>query len=277
MLTHTSDPLRLSRFLINEAISRGAKLYKSAKTIAVVKDGNETITGVRMMSLDSKEESVIPATNLVLSSGPWTPHVLKELFPATRVSLGITPVAGYSLVVNSPRHTVEHERTVLKGRSHAVFTSDPDSCGFSPEIFTREGGEIYLAGLNPSIPLPERVEDTRQLFDPAEMQKLKDIATRLMSATGDTSNPDDLKIVREGLCFRPVGRTGMPTIGRINDSSLGDGARTSHQGGVYIAAGHGPWGISLSLGTGKVVSEMLDKRATSVDVSELAIQAKGSR
>lgn len=279
MLTRASDPLRLSRFLINEARSRGAKLYNPAKAIVVVKDSNETITGVRIACSDSGKESTIPCTNLILSSGAWTPTVLKDLFPATRVSLDITPLAGYSLVVHSPRHTVDHERTVLQGRSHAVFTTNPNSCGFSPEIFTREGGEIYIAGLNPSIPLPARVEDVRQLFDPAEMQKLKDVAVALMGnaahrrpETSDcTTNSDDLEIIREGLCFRPVGRTGAPVIGKINDSSLGGGTRTSAQGGVYIAAGHGPWGISLSLGTGKVMSEMVMGIRTSVDVSGLAV------
>lgn len=269
--------MRLSRFLINEATSRGAKLYNPAKAIAVVKDGNGMIKGVRIVSLNSDEELIVPCTNLVLSSGAWTPHVLKDLFPATRVSLDITPLAGYSLVVRSPRHTLEHEKTVLQGRSHAVFTTNPNSCGFSPEIFTRKGGEIYIAGLNPSIPLPAHVEDVRQLFDPAEMQKLKDIAVRLMGASDETSESDDLEIIREGLCFRPVGRTGAPTIGKINDSSLDGGARTSGQGGVYIAAGHGPWGISLSMGTGKVVSEMIMGRRTSVDVSGLAVEAKGPR
>ena len=28
-------------------------------------------------------------------------------------------------------------------------------------------------------------------------------------------------------------------------------------GGVYICAGHGPWGISLSLGTGKLCSDLI--------------------
>lgn len=250
-----------------------------------MKDDSGTITGVRIVSLSSEEESVIPCTNLVLSSGSWTPHVLKDLFPATRVSLGITPLAGYSLVLHSPRHTIDHERTVLHGRSHAVFTTDPHSCGFSPEIFTREGGEIYIAGLNPSISLPARIEETRQLFDPAEMQKLKNVAVRLMgdAARGSSKSSDgiyhsdDLKIIREGLCFRPVSRTGGPTIGRIDDSSLGDGVRISEQGGVYIAAGHGPWGISLSLGTGKVVSEMVQGQRTSVDLSGLAVQGMGPR
>jgi glycine/D-amino acid oxidase-like deaminating enzyme len=42
--------------------------------------------------------------------------------------------------------------------------------------------------------------------------------------------------------------------------------------GVYIAVGHGAWGISHSLGTGLVVSEMIEGKKTSADVSVLAMK-----
>ncbi|KAJ5774875.1 FAD dependent oxidoreductase [Penicillium paradoxum] len=278
-----ADPLRLSQFLMDDAISRGVKLHNPSQATAVIKDGNGMITGVKIVSLDSNKESIIPCTNLVLSVGSWTPQVLRDLFPSSRVSFDISPLAGYSLVVRSPRYTMEHERNVHGERSDAVFTTHPPSCGFSPEIFLREGGEIYIAGLNnTTMKLPSCVADTKHLFDPAEMQKLKDVAVRLMGeppkgtteATDDAVNTDDLEIVREGLCFRPVGTTGVPTIGRVEDHSLG-GVRASPKGGVFIASGHGPWGISLSLGTGKIVSEMIKKQKLSVDVSGLAVQDKG--
>ncbi|KAJ5944994.1 hypothetical protein N7516_005162 [Penicillium verrucosum] len=275
-----ADPLRLSQFLIDGAVSRGVKLHNPAQATAVVKDEIGTITGIRMVSLDSKKESIMPCTNLVLSMGPWTPQVLRDLFPSSQVSFDISPLAGYSLVVRSPRYTMEHEKNVYRGSSHAVFTTHPPSCGFSPEIFLREGGEIYIAGLNnPMMKLPSCAGDTSQLFDPSEMQKLKDVAVRLMGdlpkdtkeATDKTANTDDLEIIREGLCFRPVGDTGVPTIGRVGDYSLG-GVKANPKGGIFIAAGHGAWGISLSLGTGKVVSEMIKKQKLSVDVSGLAVQ-----
>ncbi|CAI7609227.1 unnamed protein product [Penicillium glandicola] len=276
------DPLRLSQFLIDDAVSRGVKLHNPAQATEVVTDVNGTITGVKIVSLVSKKESIIPCTNLVLSMGPWTPQVLRDLFPSSRVSFDLSPLAGYSLVVRSPRYTMEHERNVYGG-SHAVFTTHPLSCGFSPEIFLRKGGEIYIAGLNnPAMKLPSCSEDTKKLFDPSEMQRLKDVAVRLMGdlskgtkeATDETANIDDLEVIREGLCFRPVGNTDVPTIGRVGDYSLG-GVKASPKGGVFIAAGHGAWGISLCLGTGKVVSEMIKKQKLSVDVSGLAVQDKG--
>lgn len=43
-------------------------------------------------------------------------------------------------------------------------------------------------------------------------------------------------------------------------------------GGVWIASGHGPWGISLSLGTGLVVSELVEGRKTSADILHLGLR-----
>jgi glycine/D-amino acid oxidase-like deaminating enzyme len=78
--------------------------------------------------------------------------------------------------------------------------------------------------------------------------------------------------VRKGLCFRPVTRRGTPILARIEEERLG-GMRTrgAWEGGVFVAAGHGPWGIALSLGTGKVMSEMIDGKETSADVVELGV------
>ncbi|KAJ6115250.1 hypothetical protein N7486_001028 [Penicillium sp. IBT 16267x] len=274
------DPLRLCRFLINGATSRGVRVHKPVKVTTIIKDDKGVITGVKIVDLESKEESIIPCINLVLSVGAWTPQVLRELFPSNQTSFDLSPLAGYSLVVRSPRHTLDHEKMTNGGRSHAVFTTHPPSCGFSPEIFTREGGEIYIAGYNPRLELPLSVEDIHGLWDSAEVQKLKDVAVRLLGdlsnelpgSTDDVTNIDDLETIREGLCFRPVGENGIPTVGRIRNASLGGGLRSSAEGGVYIATGHGPWGISLSLGTGKVISEMMMGQRTSADVSGLLLR-----
>lgn len=282
LLTISSDPLRLSQFLMSESISRGVKLHHPTKANSVVTDQTGTITGVKILSFNAKEETVLPCTNLVISAGPWTPQVFEKLFPSSQKSVPIAPLAGYSLVVRSPRYATNSER------SHAIFTTHPESCGFCPEIFSRHGGEIYIAGLNSmDIPFPDQAEETRKLMDQDEMNKLKAVTVRLMGkpaggladSTDDVPNIDDLETVREGLCFRPVTNRGTPFISRLKDKSLGDGIKTGFgdgaqgrvRGGVFVAAGHGPWGISLSLGTGKVVAEMVEGVPTSANVSRLAI------
>ena len=272
---------------MNSSLSRGVKLHQPAEATSVVTDpATGTVTSVKVVNLNTRQESIIPCANLVVCTGPWTPHTFKELFPLARASIPVSPLAGYSLVVRSPRHTLAHEREKYGGCCHAVFATHPVSCGFSPEIFSRQGGNIYIAGLNDSdIPLPERAEDTVKLRDKADMAKLKAVAVRLMGrlpggtdeSTDDTVNIDDLEVVREGLCFRPVTRRGTPVVSKVVPSLLGNkvytrSEQTNANGGVFVATGHGPWGISLSLGTGKVVAEMIEGTKASADVSGLGIE-----
>jgi glycine/D-amino acid oxidase-like deaminating enzyme len=180
----------------------------------------------------------------------------------------------------------EHDQ--YKGKSHAVFTTLPeDDGGFSPEIFSREGAEIYIAGLNSTgIPLPTRAEGSKAIMDEQQMAALRKVAVQFLGKLAQDNNgheasvnENDLEILREGLCFRPVSNTGLPIVSRVNDELLGDktGVRSDHTavgreiGGVFIATGHGPWGISQSLGTGKVIADMVDGVEPGVDVSGLSL------
>lgn len=222
----------------------------------------------------------------MICAGPWTSLVYKTLFPSASTTdrPHISSLAGYSLLVRSPRHTMLHEHDQYKGKSHAVFTTLPeDDGGFSPEIFSREGAEIYIAGLNSAeIPLPTRAEGSKAIMDEQEMAKLRKVAVQFLGKLAEneeTINEDDLEILREGLCFRPVSNTGLPIVSRVRDELLGDkiSVRSDHTavgreiGGVFIATGHGPWGISQSLGTGKVIADMVDGVEPAVDVSGLSL------
>lgn len=146
-----------------------------------------------------------------------------------------------------------------------MFTTTDD--GFSPEIFSRVGEEIYVAGLNDErMSLPEIATEVRSR--PEDAAVLRRVAERMLTREGGDAS--DLKVVREGLCFRPVTDSGNPVLARAPDEDLG-GIKTQDGvgGGVFVAAGHGPWGISLSLGTGKVMQEMMEGEELSADVGYL--------
>lgn len=61
-------------------------------------------------------------------------------------------------------------------------------------------------------------------------------------------------------------------MSRIPDEKLG-GVKTrgGGHGGVFIAAGHGAWGISHAPGTGLVLSELMEGRPTSAKVEALRL------
>ncbi|CZR63816.1 uncharacterized protein PAC_13713 [Phialocephala subalpina] len=106
---------------------------------------------------------------------------------------------------------------------------------------------------------------TESELDQKSVTTLKETAEKLLGVDG-------VEVLREGLCFRPVTRRGTPILSRIEDKLLGNiGTRGGGEGGVWVASGHGPWGITNSLGTGKVMSEMITGKETSVDISGLGL------
>lgn len=101
-------------------------------------------------------------------------------------------------------------------------------------------GCIYLAGLNSSAyPLPQIANE--RVVDGASIAVLKKTARRLLG--------HGFEVVREGVCWRPVARKGVPIIADLGGT--GDE-------GVIVCAGHGPWGISNSLGSGYCVAKMVE-------------------
>lgn len=225
------------------------------------------VSSICIADTRSSTETDIPCTRVIITSGAWSPKVFQTLFPTSSYKLPITSLAGHSLVVKSPKWTKEHEES---HGCHAVFmTAQP---GYSPEIFSRPGGQIYLAGLNSATePLPELATDSRANMSKSAIEKLRDTAREILAREGAA---DDFEVTREGLCFRPVTENGLPIIGRIPDEHLGGSVRTrpGAEGGVYLAAGHGPWGISMSLGTGKVLAEMVQGRELSANISSLGLK-----
>lgn len=268
------DPLRLCEFLMGACQARGVQVHYPARVISLKRDRDGTIIGAKFVSDGYSVPSEIACKNVVIASGAWTPAVFRELFPDSTISIPISPLAGYSLVVRSPRHTLVDEGKY--GRSHAIFSAPTKNYAWAPEIFSRNGGEIYIAGLNdPTLSLP--VHAAGAVIEDGAMVELKRAAVQLMGhATheGDEIRENDLQVIREALCFRPVverGRGTTPIISKVQDSVLGKGTKHPKGGGIFIAAGHGPWGISLSLGSGKVVSQMICGEETDANISRLGV------
>jgi len=255
------DPLRLCEFLLDESLKKGVTLYQPARVVSVSKDGDGKLSGVRI-AIDGKEEVDIACSRLVITAGPWTPVVFENLFPQSSTKIPISALAGHSLLVKSPRWTTDMEPEGC----HAVFATD--TLGYSPELFSRLGEEVYIAGLNSmTIHLPEVYEEAKVRQE--DIETLKMTATKML---GSPAGENDLQVIREALCFRPVTSSGRPIVSRIPDSRLG-GVSTDagSKGGVYIAAGHGAWGISQSLGTGKALTELMDGLPMSANISALGL------
>lgn len=269
------DPARLCQFLLDECVGQGVQLHHPARAVAVMTDTRNELSSVRVEDTTRSTETDVPCTRVVIAAGAWSPSVFATLFPRSTTTLPITSLAGHSLVLRSPRCQAAAQ-TETDG-CHAVYTTSRP--GYSPEMYSRVGGEIWLGGLNSStLPLPALATE-RQVRQEA-IAELKQTAAALLgtgAAHGQVCG-DDLEIVRASLCYRPVTPDGAPIVARVADEELGGGMRTraGAEGGVFVAAGHGPWGISHSLGTGLVLAEMAQGRALSADAGALGMRWTGT-
>ncbi|KAL1843910.1 hypothetical protein VTJ49DRAFT_6853 [Mycothermus thermophilus] len=264
-----ADPFLLCQFLLKECLGREVQLHHPARPVSVLKDENGQIAGIRIADAGSARETELPCERLIITAGAWTGQVFKTLFPTSEIKIPIKSLAGHSLLVKSPRW----HRGMETDGCHAVFTNHSE--GFCPEVFSRLGGHIYFAGLNSStLPLPDGTTGKAMPYK-EDIALLRRVARDMLGPgpepeLGAADNDGDVEVIREALCFRPVTPWGRPIITRIPDRHLGAGTATRPgvEGGVYLAAGHGPWGIALSLGTGLVMADMLQGRTPRADVKE---------
>jgi len=207
----------------------------------------------------------IPCDNLIVTSGPWTSSVLKSLLPdeppASFPVIG--SLSGASIVIRSKRWQPPETDT---SQLNALFLNKPIG-GFTPEVFSRVGGEIYLAGLNDASITPPSPR-AHPLPSPESVNRLINVAKLLCDSDSNKThgNGTDFEVVSRGLCFRPTTPKGTPVIGQI---PLRSGGVYGRKFRLWVGSGHGPWGICMSLGTGMVLSQMVLGRKTSVGVEKL--------
>ncbi|KAF2032335.1 FAD dependent oxidoreductase [Setomelanomma holmii] len=256
------DPMRFCKWLLAKCQERGVQVLNPARALSVSRDGNGILNGIRISRDGAESDSPVPCTRLVITAGAWSPRVFSTLFPTAATRIPISSLGGHSLVVRNIHFKSEEPD---KEVCHAIFATD--TLGFSPEWFSRLGGELYLAGLNSTtIPLPDVATEVKA--SEKSIEQLKSCAKAMMVGVPGK----DMEIIREGLCFRPVTSSGRPIVARIPDEKLGGlKTRGKGEGGVFIGAGHGAWGISHAPGTGLVLSELIEGRQPSAKIDALQL------
>ncbi|CCL98579.1 uncharacterized protein FIBRA_00580 [Fibroporia radiculosa] len=274
--TSQINPHQLCEFLLEKCLSMGVHLHHPARAAELVHadpsdPDSRTLIRLHLLATTSTGRELRRGTldvlcdSLVLAAGCWTPDVFSTLFPHAPRVPAVQRLGGHSIVVRTRAWQPPPPDTpdAASVPCHAIYTSDPS--GFSPEVYARAGGEIWIGGLNTAVaPLPARASDAK--VAPESVARLVALAQELIG--------EDIELVESGLCFRPISPSGKPMIVQMSEKDLGGGIAPKAGGpgvggGVFLATGHGPWGISLSLGTGLVVSEMILGRPTSTDIRGL--------
>jgi len=227
--TETTAQVHPRRF--TEALLDAASARGTALRPGVVEDVIREDHAARGVRVDGE---AVEADAVVLAMGPWTGRL------AGRVRLPrIGGLKGYSVTLAAaevPAHALFVDYRTVDGRH------------LEPEIFPRPDGDVYVCGMADPAPLPDSPDAVE--INEASCAVLARAAGRVSKSLAGA------RITRRQACYRPVTDDGLPLIGRVPGVD-----------GLYVATGHGPWGILNAPATGQALAELITEgRCSSVDL-----------
>ena len=168
----------------------------------------------------------IKASRVVLTSGSWTNHLLKN----TRLNLPVKPVKGYSLTLDT---------SVLNDAPKMPIIDEDIHTAFSPLGYSlRVAGTAEFAGFNEGI----------------HQKRIDYLYKTLESIYPSITSNLDLDKGALWYGFRPMSPDGMPYIGPTKLS------------GLFVNTGHGHSGWTLAMGSGDVLADLMLKKQPKIEV-----------
>lgn len=235
-------PYMFTTSMAELAQEKGAEVILGSVTGIDYTDGK--VNSVTYESKETGEVNKLPATDVILSAGPWTRTILPEApIEAMRahsvvIKADVSPYAIFSEITlpnNFGNSARKHGRNV------------------SPEMYARPDGTVYACGEGDHlIPVPKNSDLVE-----CDESRCQDVIDYVGSISDEMRHG---KVLAKQACYLPnvVGGMGGPLIGETGVK------------GLLIAAGHTCWGIQNGPGTGKLMSEFVfDGKAVSANIHSL--------
>jgi glycine/D-amino acid oxidase-like deaminating enzyme len=187
-------------------------------------DSRVQALGVRP-AVQLADGSTMEAGAILIAAGPWTPALLPDAdgVAAIRPTYGVTlqiapPEAPHSVLEEGAVHTVN--RPVEDGEDAGVVTFSMVSVGGTSTV-----GSTFLSTAPDPVGMAPHLLENAARFVPAVR---------------------GARILQQRVCARPQSPDGRPFIGPV-----------PNQPGVFVAAGHGPWGMSTGPASAALVVDAI--------------------
>jgi len=199
----------------------------------------------------------LPCHNLVIAAGPWSQRVLDNLFPFSNLHLGMNTfsTSGNHLGIRTPRWKPEDDE---KNCLYLNMNATEGRFDVTSEL----GGTLYVCGPAKPEALPSL--STQVSPQPESIRDMLNICKRIL----DIPEGEAIEVLEEGRCYRPIMKRGFPVITEVLVDRLGSKAEGMR---VFLNTGHGKFGLSQGLGSGKVCSELIRGVDLSVDIGQLGL------
>jgi glycine/D-amino acid oxidase-like deaminating enzyme len=171
----------------------------------------------------------IPAGHVVVAAGPWTPEVIDPGGAWRPIASSWGVVVAVALA-DPPRHVLEEADIEIEPAAQAVEPGESEDVAFS--LVTAAGSSSLGSTFLDHEPDPTTLV-------PAILARGTSFVPGIATAT----------IGAHRVCARPLSIDGRPLVGRVPGVD-----------GLWVAAGHGPWGISTGPASGRLLADLLDGR-----------------
>jgi D-amino-acid dehydrogenase len=212
-------PASATRAFAELARRRGAELRIGRSVRVALRNG--TAIGVEV---DGRLEG---AQFVIVAGGPWTPSIVDptgDWRPIRRVWGAIADIQ----LDRPPRHVLEEAAIDIEPAESRARTGDKGTGAFGFSLITAAGASALGSSFLDDEPDPL-----------ALVPRLRQRGARYVPAIADAP----LGGARS--CARPVSADGRPLVGRAPGLA-----------GAFIAAGHGPWGISTGPASARLVADL---------------------
>jgi glycine/D-amino acid oxidase-like deaminating enzyme len=185
----------------------------------------------RVVGVELASGRRLTTEQVVVAAGPWTPELVDPSGAWRPIQSSWGVVVSVTLV-DPPVHVLEEaEIEIEPGTDPAAARA---AAGESFSLVTAGGasslGSTFLD-----------VEPDPGAFVPAMLARGIGYVPGIASA----------KVGAHRLCARPLSVDGRPLVGRVPGID-----------GLWVAAGHGPWGISTGPASGRLVADLMDGRVS---------------
>jgi glycine/D-amino acid oxidase-like deaminating enzyme len=201
-------PYLFTTSMLDLAKEKGVE-FKSGTVTSIITSGGK-VTGVQYVDASQKTSETLPATDVIVCAGAWSPTLLP--------GLPIEGTRAHSVVIRTaPTTTIAPYVlfTEITGAGNGVVT---------PEIYARPDGTVYACGPGDDSPLPDNVDDVA--VDPTACASV----LQNVSAISDELRAGEVE-VRQA-CVLPVSSVGGgPIIGEVQKIAKG----------LFVATGHTCW------------------------------------
>lgn len=225
---YPATPAAATRAYAAIAKARGAVLrIGQAATITV--DG-ERATGI---DVDGRFEA---AGAVVIATGPWTPAVV-DPGGAWRPIRSVWGVVAQVGLEGAPRHVLEEVAIEIEPEDDAAMVARAGAFGFS--LVTADGATSLGSTFVDTEPRQE-----------ALLPLLRKRGALYVPALAGAP------FLGARSCARPVSLDGRPLVGRVPGMER-----------AFVAAGHGPWGISTGPATARMIADLVVGRDAGIPLA----------